>query len=71
MTPANQGFPPAAGRRVIGDARLDGGTSLVICGRCAQVVPSGTAHIVISPYGPDMHVMYCPDHCPCTPRGRG
>lgn len=68
----NQGFQPQPGQRTHGDAAIDGKASLVICGRCGQVVPAGTAHIVLAPAigdtdwsPPDGHVMYCPEHCPC------
>jgi hypothetical protein len=37
----------------------------VLCGHCHEIVPDGTAHIVLSPKGPNHHIMYCPDHCPC------
>ena len=62
----NQGFAPPAGRRTDHDVRLDEDVEGVRCGTCRVTVPAGTAHIVVSPFGPNMHVMYCPEHCPCV-----
>lgn len=62
----NQGFAPPAGRKSDYDVRLDADVVGVRCGQCRKTVPAGTAHIVISPYGPDMHVMYCPECCACA-----
>lgn len=56
----NQGFAPPAGRRTDLDKYPQP------CGACHKPVPEIGAHIVCSPYGPDMHVMYCPEHCPCA-----
>lgn len=61
----NPGFAPPAGRKVILDKYP------VMCGECGRPVPEEGSHIVVSPYGPDMHVMYCPGCCPCSARPGG
>jgi hypothetical protein len=53
------------GRRAAHDVRLDTRyVGTVLCGACGDVVPDG-AHILVSPYGPTHHIMYCPGCCPC------
>lgn len=39
--------------------------AVILCGRCGRDVPFGGAHIIVSPYGPNQHVLYCPGCCPC------
>lgn len=63
----NRGFTSPGGRRTPQDSRIF--HQSVVCGSCGGIVPDG-AHIVIHPAGPDMHVMYCPDHCPCLSKAR-
>lgn len=64
----NRGFVSSpGGRRLDYDPDIDGVAS-VGCGRCGKSVPAGVAHIVTHPCGPSMHVMFCPEHCPCANR---
>lgn len=59
----NRGFPKRAGRRAAtdyADAFND-----VDCGRCGEVVPAGTAHIVVHYHHASGHQLFCPGCCPC------
>lgn len=60
----NRGFPGGKHPEPAEYDRAIDGSPTVWCGACQAVVAGGTAHIVLSPYGPDMHVLYCPSCCP-------
>ncbi len=61
----NRGFPPTSPTaNPDSDYHIDG-REVVMCGKCKRTVPAGKAHIVVHPAGPNMHVMFCPEHCPC------
>jgi hypothetical protein len=36
----------------------------VYCGHCGEDIVNGDAHLIISPFGADHHVLYCSACCP-------
>lgn len=62
----NIGFQAPAGRRVDGAHHFEG--SDLRCPTCKQIVPTGTAVIVVHFHAAGSHQMFCPEHRPANTR---